>query len=196
MDEIRISKKLFAIGLLLTLLAAGAGLSLAQARRAVPDPAVGQPVAVSPAVATPEGDEQASQAAMAGARAFFTLDYHAGQDAWAERLCAVSSAAGCTMHRDVILPALWPGLETGQTVTTVEVSAGEKVAEQTGPLGNVPMQVWRLNIKLSAPWPMQSQPLTRFPALALVVRENDQWKFERFLSEEEAGAIEEKANQP
>lgn len=196
MDEIRISKKRLAIGLLLTLLAAGTGLSLALARRAAPDQAVGQPMSASPAVIIPGEDEQASQAAMAGAQAFFTLDYHAGQAAWAEHLCAVSSAAGCTMHRDVILPALWSGLETGQVVTTAEVSAEEKVAQQIGPLGNVPMQVWRLNISLSAPWPVQNQPLTRFPALALVVRENGQWKFERFLSEEEAGAIEEKVNQP
>ncbi|MBI4928244.1 MAG: hypothetical protein HY835_10795 [Anaerolineae bacterium] len=196
MDEIRISKKRFAIGLLLTLLAAAAGLSLALARRTAPDQAVGQPVAADAAAVTPDGDEQASQAALAGAQAFFTLDYQAGQAAWAERLCAVSSAAGCSMHRDVILPALWSGLETGQTITTAEVSAEEKVAQQTGPLGNVPMQVWRLNISLSAPWPVQNQPLTRFPALALVVRENGEWKFERFLSEEEAGAIQEKANQP
>ena len=68
--------------------------------------------------------------------------------------------------------------------------------EQVDPLGNVPQQVWRLGIQLSAPWPIQKQPLTSFPALALVAWENGAWKFERFLTEDEANALGKKVGQP
>ena len=59
-----------------------------------------------------------------------------------------------------------------------------------------PQQVWRLHIQLSAPWPGQTQPVTSFPALALVMRENGTWKFERFLTEDEVGALNKGEKQP
>jgi hypothetical protein len=196
MDEIRISKKRLALGLALVVLAAGAGLSFLLLRRgqaARPIEAAALPILPA---ATPDDDSLAGAAALAGAKAFYTLDVNAGQEAWADALCALSTAAGCAMHRDVIIPALWPELANGQTASTVEVSVEEKVAEQSSPLGNDPLQVWRLDVWLSAPWPVQKEPLTRFAALALVARENGTWKFERFLSEEEAGAIAEKEDRP
>jgi hypothetical protein len=63
-------------------------------------------------------------------------------------------------------------------------------------LGDVPQQIWKLNIQLSAPWPAQEQPLTSFSALALVLRENSAWKFERFLTVDETQALNKKAGQP
>jgi hypothetical protein len=76
------------------------------------------------------------------------------------------------------------------------VAVQAKVLEQVNPLGNVPQQIWRLGIQLSAPWPVQKQPITSFPALALVVRENGTWKFERFLTEDEVNGLAKKAGQP
>jgi hypothetical protein len=58
------------------------------------------------------------------------------------------------------------------------------------------MQIWRLQIQLSAPWPMQSPPQTTFTALALVVKENGAWKFERFLTEDELKVYSPKDSQP
>jgi hypothetical protein len=90
----------------------------------------------------------------------------------------------------VIVPALWPALEMAQTTTTAKVSAEEMVLEQVAPSrGNASIQIWRLQIHLSYPWPMQEDPILDFPALALVVQEADVWKFERFLTEEEVQAV-------
>ena len=61
---------------------------------------------------------------------------------------------------------------------------------------NAPMQVWRLTIRLSSPWPMQKEPITDFPALALVIKESGTWKFERFLTEEELQAFSTDGGQP
>ncbi len=72
--------------------------------------------------------------------------------------------------------------------------AGDKILEQTLPArGNALAQVWQVQIELSAPWPQQPQPLTHFEALALVIQEQDAWKFERFLTADEA-QLHEKGN--
>jgi hypothetical protein len=102
----------------------------------------------------------------------------------------VSTQIGCAAYQNVIVPALWPALKTAQTASTVQVSAEEKVLEQVTPSrGNAPIQIWRLQIHLSSPWPMQEDPVLDFPALALVVQEEGGWKFERFLTEEEVQAV-------
>jgi hypothetical protein len=46
------------------------------------------------------------------------------------------------------------------------------------------MQIWQVAVMLSAPWP-QGDGQTSFPAHVLVVREGEQWKFERFLLKDE-----------
>jgi hypothetical protein len=46
------------------------------------------------------------------------------------------------------------------------------------------MQVWQVAVNLSSPWP-QGDGQTSFPAYVLVVREENGWKFERFLLEDE-----------
>jgi hypothetical protein len=56
--------------------------------------------------------------------------------------------------------------------------------ELAGTRGDAPMQVWQVAVTLSAPWP-QGDGLTSFPALVLVVREENGWKFERFLLKDE-----------
>jgi hypothetical protein len=133
---------------------------------------------------------------VAGALAFYTVDYQKGQQAWLDQLCAASTSTGCAMDQNVFVPAMWPQLEAAKITSTVQASPQGKVVDQVNPLGNVPQQVWRLDIQLSEPWPMQKQPLTSFPALALVAQENGPWKFERFLTEDEANALEKKAGQP
>ncbi len=100
------------------------------------------------------------------------------------------------MDQNVFVPSMWPQLEAAKITTSVQVSVQGKVIDQVNPIGNVPEQVWKLAIQLSAPWPMQKQPLTSFPALALVTKENGAWKFERFLTEDEANALQKKAGQP
>ncbi|PWB50538.1 MAG: hypothetical protein C3F13_16430 [Anaerolineales bacterium] len=196
MNEITISKKkLFTFFLAIILLAAVA-FGIYTLWRLLPSrQAAQQPVAAA-SLSTPDADLPAQAAAVAGAQAFYSVDYQMGKQAWLDQLCAVSTNIGCTMDQNVFVPALWPQLESGKTSTSVKVSAQEKVLDQVNPLVDVPQQVWKLAIQLSEPWPAQETPLTSFPALALVVRENGVWKFERFLTEDEANALENKAGQP
>lgn len=191
MNEIVIPKRIIVIGLILIGLVAAAiwlapqlyGGSLAQAGEAV--------TPISPSVDQSETEDAAAKdAALAGARAFYTMDYSVGQQPWMNRLCSVSTQTGCIVYQNVIVPNLWSQLEEAKIVTTVEVSAQEKVQEQVASTrDNAPMQIWRLNIQLSSPWPMQKEPITDFPALALVIKENGSWKFERFLTDEELQAF-------
>lgn len=138
-------------------------------------------------IETPTDEDSAAQAAaLAGAQSFYTLDYRQGQQAWLDELCRVSTQTGCVVYQNVIVPNLWPALEDGQTVTTVKANVEGKVSEQTASTrGDAPMQIWRLQIELSAPWPVQQEPETSFLALSLVIKEDGVWKFERFLTEEE-----------
>ena len=148
--------------------------------------------------ASPSQDDSAAQkAATVGAQAFYTVNYLKGQQDWLDHLCSVSTQTGCIVYQNVIGPNLWSDFEQAQTKTTVKVTIQEKVDEQIAETrGNAPMQVWRLQIELSDPWPMQKEPQTVFSALALVIEEDDEWKFERFLTEEELSAFASTGGQP
>ncbi|KPL77756.1 hypothetical protein AC812_02605 [Bellilinea caldifistulae] len=197
-SEIVIPKRYIILSLVLIGLVAAAiwfapqlyGGSLAQAGESV--------TTVSPSVDPSEAEDAAARdAALAGTKAFYTVDYTTGQQHWLDQLCSVSTQTGCIVYQNVIVPNLWSQLEEGKTVTTVEVSAQQKVQEQVASTrDHAPMQVWRLNIQLSSPWPMQKEPITDFPALVLVIKENGSWKFERFLTDEELQAFSTDGGQP
>ena len=196
MKEITISKKHLFLWLLVIILVAAIGFGVYTFRRFLPEQETVQQAVPTASSNTTDADQPAQAAAVSGAQAFYTLDYQKGKQAWLDQLCVVSTSTGCAMDQNVFVPAMWPQLEAAKTSTTVQVSAQGKVLDQVNPLGNVPQQVWKLGIQLSAPWPMQKQPLTSFPALALVTKENGAWKFERFLTEDEANALGKKAGQP
>jgi hypothetical protein len=169
--EIFLPKRRVLIGLLVLLAAAGSilvllnksGRSLAQAM----------------------GFDSGRGAALAGAKAFYSVDYHDGQDVWAARLCSVSTEPACGFYQNTIAPFLWPEFEASQTVVSAEVDEPVMLAEEiAGTRGDAPMQVWQVAVTLSAPWP-QGDSLTSFPAYTLVVREESGWKFERFLLKDE-----------
>ena len=195
MNEITISKKHFFTWLLVIILLAAVGFGIYAFQRFLPGQEAAPQSVAAASLTTPDGDQAAQAAAVAGAQAFYNVDYQKGKQAWLDQLCEVSTRTGCAMDQNVFVPALWSQLEAAKTSTTVQVSAQMKVLDQVSPLGDVPQQVWKLDIQLSAPWPAQEQPLTSFPALALVMRENAAWKFERFLTEDEAQALENKAGQ-
>lgn len=146
---------------------------------------------------TPQDDSAAQKAATAGAQAFYTVDYQKGQQAWLDQLCSVSTQTGCIVYQNVIGPNLWSSLEQAQTATTVKVTVQEKIIEQVADTrGDAPMQVWRLQIELSDPWPIQKEPQTVFSALGLVIQEQGEWKFERFLTDEELSVFSAAGGQP
>jgi hypothetical protein len=146
---------------------------------------------------TGQEDIAAQKAATTGAQAFYTVDYEKGQQAWLDQLCSVSTQTGCIVYQNVIGPNLWSSFEQAQTATTVKVTVQDKVDEQIAETrDNAPMQVWSLQIELSDPWPMQKEPQTVFSALALVIQEQGEWKFERFLTEEELSVFSSAGGQP
>ena len=187
MNEIKISKRVVILSLVLLGAAAAAGwgapriMGWLQAKAIVRTTPI--PTGVTPA-ALPEMDGR--EAAIAGARQFYSVDYSKGQQAWLDNLCAVSTQIGCLMDQNVIAPNLWGPFVQAKTVTKVQVTPLEKFQDQVASTrGNAPLQIWRLQIQLSAAWPMQKPPQTAFPALALVIQENGVWKFERFLTTDE-----------
>ncbi len=195
MNEITISKKHLFLWLLVIIILSAAGFGIYSFRRFLPGQAAIQQIVPTASPTTPDADQLAQAAAVVGAQAFYAVDYRKGQQAWLDQLCRASTSTGCAMDQNVFVPAMWPQLEAAKLSTTVQVSVQGKVVDQVNPIGNVPEQVWKLGIQLSAPWPMQKQPLTSFSALALVVQENGVWTFERFLTEDEANALQKKAGQ-
>jgi hypothetical protein len=124
-------------------------------------------------------------AALTGVDTFYSVDYHDGQDVWAARLCALSTEPACDFYQNTVTPFLWTDFEASQTMITAKASEAVMLKEEmANTRGNAPMQIWQVNVTLSAPWP-QGDGLTSFPAYVLVVREENGWKFERFLLEDE-----------
>lgn len=133
-------------------------------------------------VPTPSSDSLASDAAIKGTTAFFTVDYQIGQDSWLRSLCEVSTESGCAFYH-LGATKLWERYERNQTVVTPTVSVIEKAKTRTNQTGVKNSQVWKLAINLSAPLPGQTK--LQDDAYALVVEENGVWKFDRFLMPEE-----------
>jgi hypothetical protein len=131
------------------------------------------------------GFDSGRSAALAGVEAFYSVDYHEGQDKWAARLCALSTEPACNFYQNTVAPFLWPNFEAFQSV--IIAKAGETVMladEVAATRENAPMQIWQVGVNLSAPWP-QGNGQASFPAYVLVVREESGWKFERFLLADE-----------
>lgn len=186
MNEVKISKRRLFLWLVLVVSIVGLTLSFPVLRQFLPTQAFAQSASVPTATSTPDVDREAQAAALAGAQAFYTVNYQ-DQQGWVEKLCAVSTEIGCSVDRNILVPTLWPGFFKGETATTVQTKVLTKVVEQElSSRGNAHAQVWNLQINLSAPWPQQGQPVTQFQALALVIQEKGGWKFERFLTEDEA----------
>jgi hypothetical protein len=191
MNEITISKKHVLVGLLLIILCAGIALGVSLVQRVLQNQQIAHNTSSAVPDAAMNDDQLAQEAALAGAQAFYTVDYQAQQD-WIEELCAISTEIGCAVDKHTLAPTLWADFIKSQTKTTAQASINRKVLEQILPTrGNARAQVWLVQIDLSGPWPQQAQPITHFEGLALVIHEQAGWKFERFLTQEESRVYEE-----
>ena len=131
----------------------------------------------SSATPTPSPDDtKASNAVIAGVEAFYNINYQEGKETWLNRFCAVSSGSGCQFLKSGST-ALWKRFEDMQTITQGKVMPQEKVRSTADE------QVWRVSITLTQPLPGSEK--TSDEAYALVVREKDVWKFDRFLMDKE-----------
>ena len=130
---------------------------------------------------TPPADEsQASAAVAAGAKAFFTVNYAEGKDAWLERFCANSTQSGCLFATSGST-SLWRRYTEMKTVTTADVALKTLVRRSENE------QVWLVTIQLSQPLPGSEK--TQDEAYGLAVRENGVWMFDRFLLPQEIDAL-------
>ena len=169
--EITFSKRLFFIILLLLLIVTVAALAI--------------PHLTGKSLVQAVGLDTGQSAAQAGVQAFYAVDYTTGPDRWAARLCALSTQLACELYQNTFAPFLWTEFITAKTIVTAEVTNPILVAEPAvGGESDTPMQIWQMTVMLSAPWP-QGDGQTSFPAHVLVVREGEQWKFERFLLKDE-----------
>ena len=132
----------------------------------------------------PPSDRQAREAVEQGIQAFYAFSSQSGKDAWLKQTCQVMSQAGCklaTLGAD----RLWKSLGKQPFAYSAQVEVIEKVSDRPAvKADSKASQVWKTNITLNQPLP-GSEQLTD-TAFALVVIENGQWHFERFLTAHES----------
>jgi hypothetical protein len=133
-----------------------------------------------PTPTPPVDDNQASEAIVAGVKAFFSVDYTEGKEAWLERLCATSTQSGCLFATSGST-SLWRRYTEMKTVTTAEATPKTLIRRSENE------QVWLVTIQLSQPLPGSEK--TQDEAYGLAVLENDVWKFDRFLLPQEIDAL-------
>jgi hypothetical protein len=168
--EFSISKKsLFLICVIFVFTTAGI-LAIRHVGQIIPHPTSPPPV----------DESQASAAVVAGVKAFFTVDYTEGKDAWLERFCATSTQSGCLFATSGST-SLWRRYTEMKTVSTADVAPKTLVRRSENE------QVWLVTIQLSQPLPGSEK--TQDEAYGLAVHENGVWKFDRFLLPQEIDAL-------
>jgi hypothetical protein len=133
--------------------------------------------------ATPTEDDLAKAAAIDGMTTFFSIDERAGKQTWIDGLCRVSTVSGCAFYR-LGLDRLWKQFEVADATISPTITAAEKVALPENETGR---QVWKLTTELSRALPGHTEK--QDVAYALVVLENGAWKFDRFLTPDEAQGL-------
>lgn len=136
----------------------------------------------------PPDDRQAREAVTQGIQAFYAFDSQSGKDAWLKGVCQVMSQAGCkltTLGAD----RLWKSLDSQPFSYSAQVEVLTKVSDKPASTGNKKAsQVWKTTISLNQPLPGSQESIAT--AYALVVTENSEWCFERFLTTQESAQFE------
>ena len=136
----------------------------------------------------PPDDRQAREAVIQGIQGFYAFDSQAGKDAWLKQVCQVMSQAGCKLT-SLGSDRLWESLGDQPFVYSAQVEIIKKVTDRPATETNSKAsQVWNTTITLNQPLP-GSQKLTD-TAYALVITENGEWRFERFLTAQESAQFE------
>lgn len=125
-------------------------------------------------------DSLVSTAAVNAIEQVFQVNYQEGKEAWLERICEVSTPAGCELF-SAGADRMWEKYVDAKSVVTAASQAAEKVAD------NGSEQVWQMTITLSSPLPGSNK--TQDTAYVVLAKTENGWKFDRFLMEEEINAI-------
>src|SRR5690606_8734432 len=94
------------------------------------------------AAATNE-DSLVSTAAVNAIEKVYQVNYQEGKEAWLERICEVSTPAGCELF-SAGADRMWEKYVDAKSVVTAATAAVEKVAD------NGSEQVWQMTITLSS----------------------------------------------
>jgi hypothetical protein len=129
---------------------------------------------------SPSEDSLASAAAVSAVEDVFQVDYRQGKEAWLERICLVSTPAGCTLFTTGA-ERMWEKYVDTKSVVTALAQPAEKVAD------NGTEQVWQMDITLSSPLPGSNK--TQDTAYVVLVKTESGWKLDRFLMQPEINAI-------
>ncbi len=136
----------------------------------------------------PPDDRQAREAVIQGIQAFYTFDSQSGKDAWLKGVCQVMSQAGCKLTT-LGANRLWKSLGSQAFSYSAQVEVLTKVSDRPATKeNNKASQVWKTTITLSQPLPGSQEKVAA--AYALVVIENGEWRFERFLTAPESAQFE------
>lgn len=125
-------------------------------------------------------DSLVSAAAVTAIEKVFQVNYQEGKDVWLNRICELSTPAGCEVF-SVGADRMWEKYMDAKSVVTAATKAVKKVAD------NGSEQVWRMTIMLSSPLPGSNK--TQDTAYVVLVKTESGWKFDRFLMEAEINAI-------
>lgn len=146
-------------------------------------------------------DEQpGADAAIAGVEAVFTLDYEESEADWLERVCAVSTKAGCDMAKTFLAPS-FSTLKVdakAQTGSTAEALRLVEHGDETDGVGDdetvvYSWQVWEVAVTLDTPWSeVEGQQMNNL--FVQVTNEEGEWKFARILFDEETKRYAEENN--
>lgn len=125
-------------------------------------------------------DNFASSAGIDALKAFFTVDYQEGKDAWLNRFCALSTSTGCQFI-SIGSDPMWQKYLTSKTITAASITPLAKFAATDIE------QVWQMKVSLSAPLPGSNK--TEDIAYVAVTKTDQGWLFDRFLLEPEIKVI-------
>jgi hypothetical protein len=141
----------------------------------------------------PPDDRMAREAILQGIQAFYAFDSQTGKDAWLANLCQVMSQAGCKLT-GLGAERLWKSLGQPPFLYSAQVEVLEKVSDRPVNAANKKAsQVWKTRVNLNQPLP--GSPKQSDEVYALVVTEDGQWRFERFLTPQESEPFEQESTQ-
>jgi hypothetical protein len=85
--------------------------------------------------------------ALAGAKAFYSIDYQDSPDVWAARLCAVSTQPACEFYQSIVAPFLWLEFADHRSQIVAETGKASFLSqENASSRADAPMQVWQVSV--------------------------------------------------
>jgi len=125
-------------------------------------------------------DMTAEAAARAGMEAFLSVDTNAGKDSWLDKVCQVSTSAGCKMAGKVYAPMFWPAIEKKDLRFSCKATSASQL-QKVG--ADSATEIWQLKTVCANLNTGETNPSS---AQVIVTQTADAgWKFERIQFDQE-----------